>query len=355
MSRLAISAEFRLFMRDVVAKIDWLDDRALLVGPEALVHECGRGGLLANSERFRFVYIARDGHGLWSVELVENQVRDIASGRLDEVEARQLDPTRGGHGESLLVWGPYDDDALRARSPVELSIALEALRAIGFIEPLLARLWSTTDEQLLCALNGDDCALYVVAGYDYGTSMGDPTRTGTFELAGHDVGNLAVPWSHCVPWRVARDAILSFAETGTLGEHVGLDGSLPTNLLVLGDFDRETALAARRRPTTDAACSSLPRKSPYGGWADRLLGSLVDLQLAELDTSIREAIVANTAILLIQYGDEALDSVESAHQLARELGRQRGVTVLSATGGDLQIALRRTQDPPTSPHQVPFT
>ena len=46
-----------------------------------------------------------------------------------------------------------------------------------------------------------------------------------------------------------------------------------------------------------------------------------------------------------QRGDDALDSPEAAHQLAKEVERVRGVGALFATGGDLQIALRRTQEP----------
>jgi hypothetical protein len=354
MARWPIPDEFRAFMRDVVANVDWIDDRAALVGREALVHECGHGGLLANSDRFRFVYFARGGQRRWTIELLEQQIRDIAAGRLEEVDASELAPTTL-HGEPLLVWGARTDDALRLRSPAELAVALDALHAIGVIEPLLVRLWSRDDEQLVCALNGDDCALYVVAGEGYGTSMGDPTRAGSFELGGDHLGKLAVPWSHCVPWRVAHQAIVCFAETGTLGENVGLDGSLPTSLLMLGDLDRAAELATRGEPPSDPACSSLPHRSRFGTWADRLLASLVDRQLAELDASIRDAIVAHTAILLIRYGDDAQDSVDSARRLASELGRVRGVSALNATGGELQVALRSTQDAPTAPVEVPFT
>ena len=40
-------------------------------------------------------------------------------------------------------------------------------------------------------------------------------------------------------WRVVRPALLRFAERGDLGEEVLLDGSIPSQLLMLGDFDRE--------------------------------------------------------------------------------------------------------------------
>jgi len=358
-ARLPVSDELRAFMRAVVAKVDWADDRAALVGPEALRDECARGGLLANSDLFRFVYYARDGHGRWELDLREQQLRDIADGVVDELDARELDPnTRMTRGEALLVWGEFDDDALRVRSPSDLAIALDALHAVALADPVALRLWSAADEQLLAAINGHECALYVVQGDGYGTSVGDPTRAGAFEIAGgggREVGTLSVAWSHCVPWRVARVALLEFAEKGSLGDAVILDGAIPTQLLVLGDFDRETELASRREPPADPALSSLPRKAPHGSWAERLLSALVELQLVELDTSILAAITARASILLVQHGDAALDEPDAATQLAKELARVRGVGALFATGGDLQIALRRTQDAPTMPVEMPFT
>ena len=52
---------------------------------------------------------------------------------------------------------------------------------------------------------------------------------------------------------------------------------------------------------------------------------------------------------------EVCDTPEAANKLAKEIERVRGVGALFATGGDLQIALRRTQDPPTQPNALPFT
>ena len=71
----------------------------------------------------------------------------------------------------------------------------------------MVRLWSAADEQVLAVLNGTDCALYVVRGeHGYGTSVGDPTRAGTFELVDHDVGALSIPWHHCVEgWSATAD------------------------------------------------------------------------------------------------------------------------------------------------------
>ena len=47
-----------------------------------------------------------------------------------------------------------------------------------------------------------------------------------------------------------------------------------------------------------------------------------------------------------------LESSDSAQQLAKSIERVRGVGALFATGGDLQIALRRSQDPPTQPVEL---
>ena len=53
-------------------------------------------------------------------------------------------------------------------------------------------------------------------------------------------------------------------------------------------------------------------------------------------------------------GDDAIDSPDVAQKLAKEIERVRGIGALFATGGDLQIALRRTQDPPTQPVEIPI-
>ena len=356
MARFAVPEEFRAFMRDVAAKIDWVDDRGALLGPDALQHECGRGGRIGGGETYRFTYFARDGHGRWEIELREQQIRDVAAGLLTDLEARELEPgSRVLRGEPLLVWGEYDDDVLRVRSLGDLAVVLDGLQAVSAIDPMLVRLWSTGDEQVVAVLTGLECALYVVQGEAYGTSVGDPTRTGAFEVVDDDTGAIQVPWSHCVPWATARAALLHFAENGELGPGIQLDGTIPTQLLMLGDFDRAAELATRRAPPVDPAVTSLPRKAPHGAWADRLLGSLVDLHLAELDTSIRDAICARTALLLIRHGDAAQDSSEVAQVLAKELAKVRGVGALFATAGDLQIALRRTQDAPTQPVEMPFT
>lgn len=349
---LQIPDELRAFLREVAAKLDW-EDRAALVGPEALECECARGGRLEGGDAYRFTYFARDGHGRFEIVVREQEIRDIAAGLVDELLAEAHAPdTRTARGEPLLVWGEYAEDALRIRSSRDLEAALDALHAISMNVPCTARLWSSADDQAFVALNGDECAIYVVT--DYGTSVGDARRTDGFELVDHDTGQLAIPGSDCIPWSLARPALLGFVDTGQLGE-VQLEGRIPSQLLSLGDFDRATMLATRRNPTADPALSSLPGRTPYGSWAERLLGGLIELSLIEIDTSIRDDITARLSMLLLAHGDDAQDQPEPAQKLAKELARLRGVGALFATAGDLQIALRRTQDPPTQPVEIPLS
>jgi immunity protein Imm1 of predicted polymorphic toxin system len=352
-----IPDEFREVMREVTSRLDWIDDRTELVGPDAVDSSCARGGRVEGTDVFRFTYFGKDGHSRVEIELHEQQIRDIAGGHLSEIDVLELDPhTRTQRGEPLLVWGEYDDDALRIRTLGDLELALDMLQAIGSDNPCLIRLWSDADDQVVCVLNHFECTLYVVASkHGYGTSVGDPTRRETFELVDHDVGGFSVPWNTCLPWRVVRAALLQFVLTGELGDGVILDGTIPSQLLVLGDFDRAAELATRRPPPVDPAKSSLVEKSPHGPWAQRLLDSLIELQLIEVDLQIVDAIRKRLTMLLTQFGHDAQDSVESANQLAKQLEKVRGVGALFATGGDLQIALRRTQDPPTMPVEIPFT
>jgi len=353
-----IPDDFRAFMRQVAAKVDFGEiDTA--VGDYALEHECGRGGRVARDrDVYRFTYLAQDGSGgRWEIELHEQEIRDIAGGLLDEVPGTLLaEGTRTSRGEALLVWGEYDDDALRVRTLTDLAIALDGIHARAAHEPCMVRLWSPSDDQAVAVFHGVDCAIYVVHSFaGYGRSVGDPTRSDSFELVDHDVGAVTIPFADLVPWRVARPALLHFVQTGTLGDSVILDGSIPTQLLFLSDFDRAAELATRRPPPFDPALSSLPSKVPHGDWAKRLITSLLELQLLEIDMHILDTVIARVAILLVQYGDDALDAPEPAHTLAKEIERVRGVGALFATGGDLQIALRRTQEPPTQPHALPFT
>lgn len=352
-----IPDDFRAFMREVAAKVDF-GEIGTAVGDYALEHECGRGGRVERGrDVYRFTYLAKDGHGRWEIVLHEQQIRDIAGGLIDEIEALPLaEGTRTSRGEALLVWGEYEGDALRVRTSGDLAVALDALHALGVQQPCAVRLWSTSDDQCFVVFNGFECALYVVASAaGYGRSVGDPTRAGTFELVDHDVGAVSIPWADLVPWRVARPALMVFAERGELGDGVILDGSIPTQFLFLADFDRAAELATRREPGADPAQSSLPDKAPHGEWTKRLVTSLLELQLIEVDMHVIDAVIARIAILLVGQGDDALDSPDAANRLARDIARVRGVGALFATGGDLQIALRRTQDPPTQPTELPFT
>ena len=352
-----ITDDFRAFMREVAAKVDF-GEIGTAVGDYALEHECGRGGRLASGrDVYRFTYLTKDGRGRWEIVLREQQIRDIAGGLIDEVEALPLaEGTRTTRGDALLVWGEYDEDALRIRTKTDLGVALDALYGMGLQEPILVRLWSSSDDQAVAIMNGFECAIYVVQSEQgYGRTVGDPTRTETFPLVDHDVGSIEIPWADLVPWRVARPALIRFAEHGDLGDSVIVDGAIPTHFLFLSDMDRAAELATRRTPPADPAQSSIPRKAPHGEWAKRLLSSLLELQLIEIDMQIHEAVGARLAVLLIQYGDDALDTPDAANQLAKEVSRVRGVGALFATGGDLQIALRRTQEPPTQPTALPFT
>jgi hypothetical protein len=352
-----IPDDFRRFMREVAAKVDF-GDIDTGVGDYAIEHECGRGGKVERGrDVYRFTYLARDGHGRWEITLHEQQIRDIAVGLIDVIEALPLaQGTRTSRGEALLVWGEYDEDALRVRTSGDLAVALDALHALGVQEPCSVRLWSTSDDQVIVVFNGFDCAIYVVdSAQGYGRSVGDPTRAGVFEIHDHDVGLLSVAWADLVPWRVARPALVRFAEHGDLGDSVIVDGSIPTQLLFLSDFDRAQELATRRLPPAEPAQSSLPDKVPHGSWANRLVTGLLELQLIELDMHILDSVIARIAMMLVQHGDDALDSAEAAQRLAKDIERVRGVGALFATGGDLQIALRRTQDPPTQPTELPFT
>ena len=344
-------------MREVAAKVDF-GEIGTAVGDYALEHECGRGGKVeAGRDVYRFTYLARDGHGRWEITLREQQIRDIAGGLIDEIEAMPLaEGTRTQRGDALVVWGEYDEDALRVRTRTDLGVALDALYAVGLQDPCVVRMWSARDDQAVAVMNGFECAIYVIASeHGYGRSVGDPTRTEVLELDDHDLGKIECSMADFVPWRTARPALMLFVEKGMVGDSVILDGTIPTQLLFFADFDRAAEMGTRRPPVGDPAQSSLVRKAPHGEWAKRLVKSLLELSLIEIDMQIVDAVTARIAMLLVQYGDDALDAPEPAGNLAKEIGRVRGVGALFATGGDLQIALRRTQDPPTQPTELPFT
>lgn len=343
-----IPDEFRAFMRKVIVKIDWSDEGGSLLGADAIHDDCGSGGQIEH-ETYRFTYLSKDGLYRWTITLREQQIRDIAGGELGEIDADREDLVgrTAVRGEALIVWGEFADDALRVRTQHELAVALDALHAAAEQPdaPQTLRVWSTTDDQLFAVIYGDQCALYVVESKEgYGTSAGDPTRTEAFELVDQDAGALTVPWSDCVPWELARAALLRFAEAGELGPDITLDGRIPVALLHLGDCDRAAELATRPEPAADPARTSLMRISPFARWGRRLIDSLRTLGLIELLDTAQDRVLVELAPLLHAQGEKALVSPRSADRLAGELGAIRGVDRLFANGSDLQTALRRTKD-----------
>lgn len=346
-----IPDDFRAFMRKVIIKVDWSDEGHSLVGSHAIWDDCGHGGRI-EPDLYRFTYTKTGELFQWTITLREQQVRDIANGELADVDAereRLADPTaRGAHGEPLLVWGEFGDDALRVRSARELGVALDALKAAAEApdSPRSLRMWSTTDDQVLAVIYGDQAAIYLVEGRDgYGTSTGDPTRTESFEIVDDDAGALVVPWADCVPWAAARAALLQFADDGTLGTEINLEGRIPVGLLHLGEIDRAAELETRPAPHADPGRTSLMRINPFATWSRRLIEGMRTIGLIEiLDTAI-DRVIVDVAPLLHAHGEVALVSPRTADRLASEIGALRGVDQMFANGGDLQTALRRSRDP----------
>jgi hypothetical protein len=343
---LTVASDLRAFMRAVAVKIDWAEDGTSLIGTDALQHECGFGERF-EADVYKFTYIARDGNR-WGLMLREQQIRDIAGGQMTEVEAEREDiAQRAARGEALIVWGEYAEDAMRIRTPHDLGVALDALHAIAEQPdmPQSFRLWSTADDQLFAVIYGEQAAIYIVEAKEgYGTSAGDPTRTETFEVTDHDVGKMVVLWSDCVSWQIARPALVRFAEHGDLGTGITLDGRIPGPLLILGDTTREAELATRGPPPGDPARTSLIRINPYARWARRLIDALRKLELIELLDNAVDGVTITLAELLGKRGEKALDSNRTVERLAREIGAIRGVDRMFATGGDLQVALRRSRE-----------
>ncbi|HWU86368.1 MAG TPA: hypothetical protein VN253_03810 [Kofleriaceae bacterium] len=376
-----IPDDFRAFMKQVVRRLDAPGAaRELLDAEDALRHETGYGGRVDGGDQYRFTYIAADGHHKWEVQLAEAAIRDISDGLLIEVMGERFDLVRTAHreptGYPLLIWGEYGDDALVARDRAELRHALESLHALAQGAPRMVRMWSASDDQVVAMLSGDDCALYVVESLEgYGTSCGDAAGTDAFELVDPDGLPFAVPRHDCVPWAAARDALLRFALRGDLGPAIRLEGRIPSGLLMMGDVDRKAALAARGEAPETLAGSSLPRMlaqaadfseetldEPTGrftgrprpagpplqaeemsAWARRLIEVLHARELIELRAASLDEIAAHLGGLLQAHGAEAARSLDAAEWLAGEIGAVRGVHKIFATGGDLQIALRRSR------------
>jgi hypothetical protein len=370
-----IPDDFRSFMKQVIAYLDEPGDEKLLDAEDALQDEVGYGGRIDGTDTYRFQYITADGHSKWEIILKEAAVRDIADGLLIEVMGERHDIVRTKRreptGKPLMIWGEYGDDALHVRSHQELVTALDSLHASAGTQPRMLRLWSAADDQVVAVVRGDQCALYVVESLDgYATSTGDLALTDSLEVPDHDGKPLLVPLADCVAWDHARNALLNFVDHGHLGPEIRVEGRIPTSLLMMGDVDRKAALAARSEPPRTLARSSLPRmltpvpeevdakaeltapvevEAPMrveqlSAWARRLIELLYSRELIELGKENLDEITYQLGGLLQAHGTEAEHSLDTAEWLANEIGAVRGVSKLFATGGDLQIALRRSRD-----------
>ena len=374
--------DFRAFMRSVVSELDAPGSK-LLDAEDAFQDTCGYGGRI-DGDAYRFHYLTRDGTQRWTTVLAEHEIRAIADGLQIEARGERSEISRVHRrtptGEPLVIWGAYNDDALCVRSLDDLVAALETLRLHALDQPRIVRMWSPTDDQLVAALWRDHCALYVIESIDgYATSTGDPGRSDAFEVHDHDGNLLVVPWADCVPWPVARRALIRFAAHGELGPEITVEGRIPSQLLMHGELDREVVLAMRAEPAHDPRSSSLasldrlaapvpaapvpaeavpvavaepveltapvarPTATELAAWARRLVQLLFERELVDLGDGRIDEIAYQLSGLLEAHGDEAEHSLETAEWLANEIGSIRGIRKLFATGGDLQLALRRTR------------
>jgi hypothetical protein len=365
--------DFRAFLRTVVEDLDAPGGGKLVDAEDAFQDACGHGGRVDGS--YRFHYLTRDGMHRWTIALAEHEIRAIADGLQIEADGEcaeivhhhRREPT----GEPLLIWGAYDDDALTVRGLDDLVAALEMLRLAALDEPRVLRVWSPSDDQLVAAIWRDHCALYVLESVDgYATSSGDPRRTDAFEVVDHDGTRLVVRWSDCVAWPSACRALSRFAAHGELGPEIAVDRRIPSQLLIHGELDRQAMLAIRAEPARDPRSSSLARltapavpvavadgvdatvpvhRAPVDAaeliaWARRLIQLLFARALIELeDGAGLDEMCYQLSGLLQAHGDEAEHALDTAEWLANEIGALRGIRRLFATGGDLQVALRRSR------------
>jgi hypothetical protein len=203
--------------------------------------------------------------------------------------------------------------------------------------------------------------------------MGNQGRTDSFEVKDHEGQVLTVPWADCVSWDYARRALVRFIEHSDLGD-IPIEGRIPTLLLMMGDYDRSAALAARVSTPRELRLTSLTQtipptpievsehdeitaevevEAPLGplqlaAWAKRLLEvlHLRDLiELAPAPAPTFEEITYQLGGLLQAHALDAEHSLETADWLVNEIGAVRGVKQVFATGGDLQVALRRSREP----------
>lgn len=374
MQAFLVPDDFRAFMRSVVSYLDAPNDDRFLDAEDALDAECGYGGRIDGADTYRFKYITSDGHHRWDIVLKEAQIRDITDGLLIEVSADRFDIIRTHRrtpvGEPLLIWGEYPEDALRVRSETELLGALDALHASSADRPRMLRLWSAADDQLVAALWGGHCALYIIESAEgYATSTGDQTRNDSFDMKDHEGQRLRVPWADCVSWDYARRALVRFVEHSDLGD-IPVEGRIPSLLLMMGDIDRKAALSARPDAPTELARSSLGAAVParvepaeevtmpveaeaslgprdLTQWARRLLDVLHRRELIELGPGPNlDEISYQLGSLLHAHALDAEHSLETAHWLANEIRAVRGIAKLFATGSELQVAIRRSRERP---------
>ena len=380
MSVFEIPSDFRTFIEDVMAQLDQPEEGKIIDAEDAFQSEVGYGGRFERSpepgsDLYRFHYLTADSLYKWELVLREGALRAIAEGMLIDVEGTRHDIVRSTRrqlvGHPLLIWGEYGDDALHVRSTNALIEAFDQLHRSASEHPRLFRLWSAADDQVVAVASGDLCALYVVESLDgYATSCGDSSLDDSFSVTDHDGRALQVPLADCIPWDRARNALINFVDNGNLGPEVTIEGRIPSLLLMMGDVDRKAALESRDEPPKKLARSSLPRmmtpipvavehdestmpveadsaltSERLAAWARRLLEMLRARELIELGTTNNlDEITYQLGGLLQAHGNEAEHSIDTADWLANEIGAVRGISKLFATGGDLQLALRRSRD-----------
>lgn len=373
-----IPGDFRVFMREVVEQLDRAD--VFLDAEDAFQNEVGYGGRFERSgegggDLYRFHYITDDGLYKWELVMREGAMRAIADDMIGDIEGTRHDIVRTARrvlsGDPLLIWGEYGDDALHVRNTSTLIEALDTLHELSKEHPRMFRLWSAADDQVVAVAWAEKCALYVVESLDgYATSCGDHSLKESFTVSDLYGGTLSVPLADCIPWDRARNALLNFVDHGNLGPEIKIEGRIPTMLLMMGEVDRKAALGSRAEPPKKLARSSLPRmmtpvpdpvehdeptmpvetdlpltQERLSAWAKRLLEMLHARELIELGkTNNLDEITYQLGGLLQAHGLEAEHSEDTADWLANEIGAVRGISKMHATGGDLQIALRRSRE-----------
>jgi len=395
-----IPSDFRAFMQHVVAYLDVPSDNKLLDASDALRDECGYGGRIDGADTYEFTYLTADGHSKWILTLKEAAIRNIADGFLDEVmgqhhELPSVAKSRIPQGYPLLIWGEYGDDALCPRDGEQVMLALDSLHNSAGEQPRMLRMWTSCDDQLIAVVWGDLCAIYVIESPEgYATSRTDHVGSGVFEVNDHDGKPMTIPFADCVSWEIAKRGLVNFIATGELGMDIKVDGVIPTVLLVLGEVDRKIVLSQRQEPPRVLERSSLAgarmpqpqtavpepvqerehtqpvtvdqvqsvREAPVKQvidsrdtpipqrideqlvWARRLITHLQTRELMEINGgSNLDEITYQLSGVLQAHWIEAEESIDTANWLCNEIGTVRGVK-LFATGGDLQIALRRSRE-----------